>query len=354
MNSPFAIKDQILKSICGLVLVCVLANYSNAQNVIGKKIEVKYILPPLIPFRSDATRYKIVVDMVSLPFGMSEAGMRNEMNYYAKLYGEKYQLVESGADIEINIRIDRFFSEAPTFESKVSTIEKSDKTKVTMTYYSGRTRISWPMFLRVRYLGQDKVVFESYVGQSNQLTEVKAEGNKDEKSANSALEYEVRVKRDQIMRGLKNDLSKIMTTKFSYYPSTHDWQIKFVNTSKKGNYDDLVVARDATQAVLDSLSAKMGIIDDGLKVMMAKVILQWEEILKESDCENRKARIDKRVTKAITENLAHCHYFIRNFTDAQKYIDRGKELQKEPWQYDMEDQIAGLKQRFDANGVSYQ
>ena len=87
---------------------------------------------------------------------------------------------------------------------------------------------------------------------------------------------------------------------------------------------------------------------------MLKVIDQWQVILKESNIEDRKARIDKKVTLAINENLAYCNYFIWNFTEAQKYLNAARGIQKASWQYELEKNIADMKQRFDANGIAYQ
>lgn len=94
-------------------------------------------------------------------------------------------------------------------------------------------------------------------------------------------------------------------------------------------------------------------ISDSDRGEMKNAIEKWEVILKESNLDDRKARIDKKVARNICENLAVCNYFMHNFTEAQKCIDRAREIMKDPWQYALEEKIADMKQRFDANRIPY-
>lgn len=327
---------------------------SFAQNIKHEKVQVRFLLPPATPLREDATRYRIVIDINSLPFGYSREGLISELKYYGKLYGEKYQLVESSADIEINVRIDRFIAETPRIDTRNVTTEKSDKTKVTTTVYTGYTLVAVPMFVRIRDLREDRIVFEDYVNNSNQLTDIKTEGHRTSKDANDHLQHEVRIAHDRFLKNNKGALATLMQQRFSFYPSVYDWAINYVETSKKGNYDDVVAAANATKSILDSLTDKTVSISPSVEDKMSKVIEQWESILKQSDVADRKARIDKKVTLAILENLAHCNYFIHRFRYAQKYLNQARQIQKDPWQYNLEKRIADMKSRLDANRVDYQ
>lgn len=347
MSSQSFLKVFVFKC-CAL-----LCAVSFAQNIKNEKVEVKFLLPPATPLREDATKYRVTVDIISLPFGYSHEGLVYELKYYAKLHGEKYQHVESGADIEINVRVDRFIAETPRFETRNVTTEKSDKTKVTTTVYTGYTLVAVPMFVRIRDLKEDRIVFEDYINASNQLTEIKTEGHRTSKDANDHLQREVRIAHDKFLKNNKAGFATLMQQRFSFYSSVYYWAINYVETSKKGNYDDILAAKDATRNVLDSLTDKTVLISEIAKERMLKVIDQWEAILKESNIEDRKARIDKKVTLAVLENLALCNYFIYSFRYAQKYLNQAREIQKDPWQYNLEKDIADMKKRMDANRIEY-
>jgi hypothetical protein len=325
-----------------------------AQNIKNERVSVKYLRPPQSPFRTDAKGYRISVDVISPSSEDSSDGIARAIKSNAKLYGEQFTEVQSGADIEIHVRLDRFSAENPRVESKQVTTEKSDKTKVTVTVYTGYTSLAYPMFVRIRDIKEDKTLYEGFVNNSDQYSSRETRGFSTSKEARTELDQIIKNAKRESFNAALSSLESLVTSKFSFYPTNHYWSINYVETSKKVNYDDLVTAKDATKKVLDSLSNKSLTVSETAKADMVKAIDLWQNILKEADLEDRKARIDKKVSQAILENLAYCNFFIRNFTEAEKYMQLAKERNKQQWQFDLAQQIADMKQRLEANSVTYQ
>ena len=66
------------------------------------------------------------------------------------------------------------------------------------------------------------------------------------------------------------------------------------------------------------------------------------------------SRNEEYTYNAERKNWYLSNYFIWNFTEAQKYLNAARGIQKASWQYALEKNIADMKQRFDANGIAYQ
>lgn len=336
------------------LLLILLLKSATAQNIESERLHIKYLQPPSIAFRPDATKYRITADVVAMPFGYSVEGTIQNIQRVAKLQGDKFEEVQSGADIEIQVRLDRFVNDSPKITSRQETREKSDKTKETITFYTGQAMIAWPMFIRVRDLKEDKTLYEGFMGQSDNLTSVKMIGEKKTaREAQSQLDYEIGVKRDELFRKLITDLQHFMRMKFSFYPTYESWSIKYVETSKKANYDDVNEAKDIAKKVLERLTDTTTDINESDLSEMNSAIEKWEAILREANFDDRKARIDKKVARNICENIAVCSFFMHDFTKAQKYVNQAREILKEQWTYALEDRIKDMKDRFDANNIGY-
>lgn len=336
-----------------IALSICLATPGFAQNIRNERVQVKYLQLPLHPLRADVKTFKIEVELISPSSDDSRESLTSAIRAQAKLYGKDYREVQSSPDIQILVRLDRFIAEDPHIESRQVTTEKSDKTKVTTTVYSGVTNVAYPMMLRIVDKMEDKIVLETFVNGSDRFVKRSTSEGSSSQFARTQLEEMIKNLKKEMLNNSLSGLQSIMTSSYSFYPSTRSWSINYVETSKKANYDDVVAAKEFTKSALDSLSASIEL-TPASKANLAAAIEKWQSILKESDLENRKARIDKKVSQAILENLAYCNYFLRNFTEASRYMLEAKERNKQQWQYDLESQINDTKKRLDSNFISYQ
>ena len=58
------------------------------------------------------------------------------------------------------------------------------------------------------------------------------------------------------------------------------------------------------------------------KANLEKAIALWEEELQESDLNEKKARINKKITGLINANLADAYFWSENFEKANYYINQ--------------------------------
>lgn len=136
-------------------------------------------------------------------------------------------------------------------------------------------------------------------------------------------------------------LNKVLSEPFS---------IRYVDERKKNDYADL---REAKTLFLEgvafvnkdhiaSINKLLQPEYEKRKEIIKKAIAIWEKTLAEADYENKKARIDQKVAKHITYNLALAYFWIDDFGKAKEYLQARKEDVSKKWALD--NTIAGIKE----------
>lgn len=121
-------------------------------------------------------------------------------------------------------------------------------------------------------------------------------------------------------------------------------------SDKKVNYDDYTKAfADAAKgyALLSDKDSK-----DAAYEALKSALTTWESALKESDLEDKKARVDKKVTEATILNCAEANLWMNNFAAAESHMLQLKIKKLDKW----DDRAANLtalikdqKARYKAN-----
>jgi hypothetical protein len=83
--------------------------------------------------------------------------------------------------------------------------------------------------------------------------------------------------------------------------------------SKKDEFDDVTTAYNNQLLGLKSLVTN----ETAALEKLNKAVTAWNEILKESDVTNKKARINNEVTVSIYFNLLECYFALKNTSDAE-------------------------------------
>jgi hypothetical protein len=332
-------------------LLSVVTSVSFAQNIKNEKLDVRYLQLPLKPLPKDIKTYRRTIDLVGLTLEDSREQITRLIASQSVLHG--YQEVQSGADVEVYIRLEPFSAEKFQVTSEQRTETKSDKTTVKYTVYSGSCLIKYPLYFRLRHVKEDRTIFEGYINNSNEYTTVNSSEFRTYESARTELNSIIQKKKSSEFDNNTSTLNTHIINNYSYYPTTMRWSINYVESSKKANYDDVVAAKDSTMAALKSLTDKSAEIHENDKQRVLAAINLWKQILTESNPNDRKARIDKKVTVAITENIAFCNYFIGHYSAALKSAQEAKEIDKQQWQYDLNQSIEEMKLRMSANNKLY-
>ncbi|MCB0400754.1 MAG: leucine-rich repeat domain-containing protein [Flavobacteriales bacterium] len=136
--------------------------------------------------------------------------------------------------------------------------------------------------------------------------------------------FESKTKSEYTKKGLEDASAYINKALFfTYIPQ--DLEIYYVK-NKDGGYDDLEkavgIAVEGFEAIKDDAESKDGI----AKLTQAASI--WEKALAESDPNNKDARIDKKVTLQISQNLATAYLYLLDFEKAKSVIQKALDLEK--------------------------
>ena len=110
-------------------------------------------------------------------------------------------------------------------------------------------------------------------------------------------------------------LSDLVNDRIGYRRQPRNDALDYVN-DKKVDYSDLLLAYN------EGLSGLMTIAidEESAKVKISKATELWNKALKESNLNDKKARIDKDVTMSLYFNLLECHFASRNLEEADKVL----------------------------------
>ncbi len=96
---------------------------------------------------------------------------------------------------------------------------------------------------------------------------------------------------------------------------------------KKHNYDDYVVSFEQMKNGYLIVAADENSIEKA-KVDLTKAIDGFKIILKESDPENRKARINKKISALLYINIGHCYFMMKDYVAAAQNYANAMEYDK--------------------------
>jgi hypothetical protein len=338
------------KLILSILIVTTLSSI-HAQNIKNEKVGIKYLRLPASPLKTELKTYRKTIELISLKIGDSRPRLTSEISTSLNLAG--YSEVQEGADMELYARLEEYSAEGLFVNSEERTETKSDKTTVKYYVYTGVCEMKYPLYFRFRDIKADKIIYEGYVNNSDRYVKKRTSEYRTQAAAEAELE--------QLVAGGKRDLFDVhrsalytkVASDYSFSPLTFNWSINYVETSKKANYDNVVAAKEATKTALESLSNKSHEVSIESETLILKAIDMWQSILKESNLDDKKARIDKKVTMAVLENIAYCYFFIQNFSEADKFMLQAMNVDKKSWQLELKDMITNTKKRFKANNVEF-
>lgn len=158
----------------------------------------------------------------------------------------------------------------------------------------------------------------------------------------------VKTHEEKILQENLKFISDLVNDKIGYRRATRKTSLSFVKT-KDDTYQDLLVAYN------DANSGLKLLVDDpqAANTKLNSAVAGWENAMKESDVNNKKARIDKEVTTMIYFNLLEAYFALNNTAGADKVmaslntlsLSNSDRKQKEAYEILFND----LKKRLEAN-----
>jgi hypothetical protein len=154
---------------------------------------------------------------------------------------------------------------------------------------------------------------------------------------------------DELMRNNMNKLKNLLNDRFGYpIKSRRSYLRLFFH--KKMTYPEYQTAYQNILLAYPKLN-EQGQRAEFLQYAN-KAITQWEQAMRVSAPENKKARINKKVSRFTCLMLAEAHMWTDNFTKAAEYIAKMKVLKplvnERRWMGELERLLASRKQRITA------
>jgi hypothetical protein len=262
---------------------------------------------------------------VPMPYKHMPVEQKYQKSFDTDMLANKYFKLEGYTNnpanaVTITVRLLGFDSPDPELKTRQVSTAGPNKTSVTVTKYSYAIKYKHPVGYKVETA--EGAIFEDYpVDMTNYST-----ANSQEFDSDYALKSWWASAKDGFMANLQEqivntnlaNLQNIINSNFGYKKITYATEVGLVDEKK--DYDDLKEAYAAALAGYNALG------DDPTKAAaipnIRKAVDIWEKCMKESDPENKKARIDREVTKMLMVNLMQGYMWLDEYDKVQSYFDK--------------------------------
>ena len=117
-----------------------------------------------------------------------------------------------------------------------------------------------------------------------------------------------------------NSIESMLNEEIGYPEKSEMTEVYVVKKYQDYTYNKLIDALTLAQTAYSSLAMERD--KSTAKTNLEKAIALWEEELQESDLNEKKARINKKITGLINANLADAYFWSENFEKANYYINQ--------------------------------
>jgi tetratricopeptide (TPR) repeat protein len=329
-------------------LLTISINKLSAQSDKNEKTNITQFRLPLAPLPKDYSTYEI--KSITLDSRKGTVTSRLGIGGLTQKIG--------GADVAIEFEEVPFKTASVDAQTNVTEVtNKGIKSKVT-TYYA-RVRYKHPINFRIVDKTGKVLVNQVFVDDGYKEFNTREYNSYKEMSDNYKSDISAR-EQDEFNNAI-NSASITIDNNYSY--GKYTWYILICSVKpKKFNYDNFNKATAMALKGLhqiDSLNKKVTNLKDNdfstysdeykpTLQMFRDAIALWQEELKESDMNNRKARIDKDLTYDLYLNLTVAYIALREFDNARKNLDEALKI-RGTWANVYNGDLKELKTRFHAN-----
>lgn len=327
-------------------LILLTAASIQAQNINYEMHDVAFFRLPLKPLDPAAKTYSVSLE--DLGNALEPRHKDSLLNKALVLPG--YQRVREAGDVQLELIISPLTVTNKEAKDKPLELEKDGK-KTVMHQYSYAITYSFPTKLRVTCLGkligdQDMPGFfntDYFPKDGQSLSSLQSEYDHD-------YYFIGRLRQERVDQRVY-DIKQLV---FSNYGKAMAYQVINIGyvKDKKGLYEDVNKAYALLHEAFIYAHRKEPYLDETFKGKTTAAIEMLEEIAAESS-DDKKARIDPKVTAMLHYDLALAHYGLNKFDEAQAYLDK---IQKAPSNTgymirQLADMIQDRRARFAANGL---
>lgn len=293
---------------------------SFAQRLDKERGRLAYTQLPLTPLPEDITKYWVNIDLGYLFAGDSKTETLNKIKDAATISHLEKTLDEG---VELLVRLETYYKSEVVF-STVDKKEKRDDKEVSVTYYFVTFDYKYPLYFEVKLPGEMEALNSGFSNNSNNMVNYRSADFKSSRERNDWWNANYKTLQTNLRTSLLNtnvnNLKNTLEDLYSYGKNTNYTEFVAVKKFKKFEYPDLDLALEKVKAGIEEISEDDIVFNEKFTANMEEAIVIWEKALEESDPENKKTRINEKVTEAIYNNLALTYVLMSDFEKADETI----------------------------------
>lgn len=321
----------------------------NGQNLDQNKLSYTYTRMPLVKLPLEVTSYWVNVNLTYLQRSDNKSTARKQWLNVAKI---DHLTKTDNEGLEIFIRQD------PYYRGDLERVETTKKEKrgdeeISVKYYHYEFPYKYPVYYEIKLPGEDSPIQSGHLyGSKNKKTYI-SESFKSTSTLykwwrdnGSKVEYDLR---QNIVNSTRKDLSRILADRYDFREVSTRMHFVTVKKFKKHNYDDIDEALTYAQDAVNKIQAEDVVFNDEFRELMQQAITTWETTLAESNPDDKKSRINKKISKALYENIYKAYTMMDEFDRAKVIKEESEGKIKNAISSNAESLLEDKKKRYEAN-----
>ena len=252
---------------------------------------------------------------IAQPYKQMPVEQKYQKSFDTDMLASKYFKVEgfnnAPGGLVITVKLLGFDSQEPELQTSTVNTVNAQKQQVTITKYKYLVKYKHPVGYSAELFGN--VIHEDYPVETTNYSSIVTQEFDNQGSLqswwNGAKDGFIANLQERVMNENCQKLGTMISDMFGYRKINYATELMTVDEKK--NYDDI---KEAYTAAIAGYSA---LVNDQTKAAaipnLRKAIDIWENAMKESNIESRKARIDRGVTKGLLVNLQQAYMWIDEY-----------------------------------------
>ncbi len=305
------------------LLVTALIAFTLFQFVSAQKIDKEslghyhYTQPPINTILVPYTTYKVVGIGAN-----SDAYRRDIIVNKAHLAG--FEKITDGTDAELTIEIEEYPIRYTEPERHVQDKSVKDKEGHVKKYklYSVSCKAHHKYVMKISNQSGE-ILYKKEMSGDNSIS---GSQKKNPKDAMGSFHAEKNKYNKEITANRVGALMNVANNQVGFPKKDVYFKTGTVK-AKKYNYDDFFSAFDLMKKGSSVVQSNEDDIDSAA-VSLNEAIATFQEILKESDMENKKARVNKNITMLCYANIGLCYFYLKDYTLAAEILGKATAIDK--------------------------
>lgn len=292
---------------------------------------------------------------ISQPYKQMPVEQKYQKTFDTDMLANKYFKIEgfnnAPGGMVVNVKLLGFDSQEPELQTSTVNTTNAQKQQVTITKYKYLIKYKHPMGYSAELNGN--ILYEDYPVETTNYSSVVSQEYDNQGALqswwNGAKDGFLANLQERVVNENCQKLGSAVNNMFGF--KKINFSTELMNVDEKKDYDDLKEAYTSAITGLNALATDMT--KAASIPSLKKAIDIWENAMKESNLESRKARIDRSVTKGLLINLQQAYMWVDEYdkSDAcyQKLIALDPDKSNKNRAERIKAMASDLRERWNAN-----